>query len=497
MKVSTKILLGYSILVVLMVFGLGYELVVLNSVQDTNERLTQVKDATSAGAQLNENLRYVRELTEKYITVDPAFYEPQLEGRRRAFLDTLHGIEGLLVSQQEQRAVAQVEMSWWDFIDLLEEARAARTPGTLTLMPPRMNEILGRLETEVGRLRDEVQAASALEVQAAEATRRGAEWVAWGVAIAAVSLAGGVGLSVTRSIQGSFRRFMAATASVAEGEFEKPLPEPGDDEFGELARSFNAMAARLEQLDRLKKDFVSSVSHDLKSPIASSREIVQLLLDEVPGPINQEQRRLLELSIRSSRRLSAMVGGLLDLAKMDAGTMSYRMEEQDLNSLVAAALEEFEVAAKERDLKLDAHLEPVSLVHCDGDRITQVVGNLVDNAMKFSRRGSRIAIRLENVAGGKDARNHSGVMFSIIDEGPGVPDAHKKRVFARFQQVKAEGAVQQGVGLGLAICRSIIEDHGGWIWVEDNPRGGAVFRFVLPSEAVEVPSHLIRTMEVT
>lgn len=496
MKVSTKILLGYASLVVLMVFGLGYELVVLNRVQLTNERLSDVKDATSDVAQLDENLRYVRELTEKYITVDATFYFPQLEGRRTAFLDTLRSIEALVVSQEEQRAVAQVEASWWVLVDLLEEARAAGTPGTRTLLPPRMDEVLNRLETEVDRLREEVRDASTLEVRAAEATRRRAQWVAWGVAIAAVTLAGGVGLSVTRSIQGSFRRLMAATASVAEGEFEKPLPEPGDDEFGELARSFNAMAARLEELDQLKKDFVSSLSHELKSPIASSREIVQLLLDEVPGSINAEQRRLLELSIRSSRRLSAMVGGLLDLAKMDAGTMSYRMEEQDLNSLVAAALEEFEVAAKERDLRLDAHLEPVSLVHCDGDRITQVLGNLVDNAMKFSRRGSRIAVRLENVADGKDDRNHGGVMFSIIDEGPGVPDAHKKRVFARFQQVKAEGAVQQGVGLGLAICRSIIEDHGGRIWVEDNPRGGAVFRFILPSEAVEVPSAEIRAMEV-
>jgi signal transduction histidine kinase len=496
MKVSTKILLGYLILVALMIFGLGYEAILLDRVQSTNERLSEVKDATSNVAQLDETLRYVRELTEKYLTVDPTSYEPQLDGRRRAFRDTLATIEALVVSPDELRAVAQVEASWWEFIGLLEESRASGAPGNRTLIPPRMDEVLDRLGTQIERLRDEVREASADEVLAAEATQRRAQWVAWIVVIAAVGLGGGVGLSVTRSIQGSFRRFMVATAAVAEGEFEKPLPEPGDDEFGVLAGSFNSMAARLEQLDQLKRDFVSSVSHDLKSPIASSREIVQLLLDEVPGPINAEQRRLLELSIRSSRRLSAMVGGLLDLAKMDAGTMSYRMEEQDLNTLVAAALEEFEVAARERDLTLDAHLDPVSTVHCDGDRITQVVGNLVDNAMKFSRRGSRITVRLENVADGKDDRSHSGVMFSIIDEGPGVPDAHKKRVFARFQQVKAQGAVQQGVGLGLAICRSIIDDHGGRIWVEDNPRGGAVFRFILRSEAVEVPSARIRTMEV-
>lgn len=496
MRVSTRIFLGYSVLVALMVFGIGYELIVLNRLQGTNERLSEVREATFEARGLGENLRLVEEFTEKYLTVDADFYEPQLGEFRRAFRETIRSIESLVGSDEERRAIAQLEATWWDFVAMLEETRRGLSSGPLEYIPVRLEALLSRMKAQVDRVSAEVRNASALEVRLAETTRARSHRVAWIVAFAAVGLGGGVGLSVTRSIQISFRNFMAATASVSEGEFNKRLPD-GEDEFGELARSFNTMAERLEELDQLKKDFVSSVSHELKSPIASSREIVQLLLDEVPGPVNEEQRRLLELSVRSSRRLSAMVGSLLDLVRMDAGTMRYDMQLRDLRALVSSALEEFEIAAKDRDLRIEASLDEVERVRCDGDRIVQVVGNLVDNAMKFSTRGALIAVRLENVSDGGDSRLSSAVMFSIIDEGPGVPDEHKKRIFARFLQVKPEGARQQGVGLGLAICRSIVEDHGGRIWVEGNPKGGAVFRFVLPSVRVDSGSpDSVRTVEV-
>jgi two-component system sensor histidine kinase GlrK len=496
MKVSTKILLGYSLLVLLMVFGLGYQLMVLDQVQEVSVRLSDVNSAGLEVTQLGENLRVVDEFTEKYLLVS-AEYEAQLAQFRAAFDETLRSMETVVRTDGERRALAQLATTWREAGFLFEQARASRPPGTHGFMPVRLDELILRMNTEVLRVADEVHDAFVAEVELAQATRERARWVAWVAAVAAVSLAGGIGLSMSRSIRGSFRRFMGATAFVAAGEFEERVPEDQNDEFGELARSFNMMAARLEELDRLKKDFVSSVSHELKSPMASSREIVHLLLDEVPGPLNDEQRRLLELSIRSSRRLSAMVGSLLDVARMDAGTMRYEKERRDLRSLVASALEEFEVTANDRGLRIEALLEEVEPVHCDADRVMQVVGNLVDNALKFSRRGSSIAVRLENVGYPGDANLKGGVMLSIIDAGPGIPDSDKQRVFARFQQVKSDGAPRQGVGLGLAISRSIVEDHGGRIWVEDNPHGGSVFRFVLPSVSVSAPTSTeARVLEV-
>lgn len=486
MKVSQKILLGYAVLVLLMISGIGYELWVLDRVQGTNDRLSEINRAALDVSRLGDVLRFVEEFTEKYLIIG-AEYQTQLDESRQAFEETIVSMETGVRFDSERRALGQLRETWTEFQTAFEAVRSARPPGTYGFLPVRLEELLLRMDTQVDLVDAEVRSVFAAEVDQAQATSDQAFWVAWAAAIAAIGLAGGVVLSMIRSIKKSFRSFKEATASVAEGEFDRRLAEDRKDEFGELARSFNAMAARLDELDRLKKDFVSSVSHELKSPIAASREIVQLLLDQVPGPVNDEQRRLLELSIRSSRRLSAMVGGLLDLARLDAGTMRYDMTSCDLKELVASTLEEFEVAAAERGLRVESGLEDVGSVQCDRDRIVQVVGNLLDNAMKFSSRGALISARLENLSDGRNPQVKSGVMFSLIDEGPGVADINKKRIFGRFQQFAPEGARQGGVGLGLAICSSIVEGHRGRIWVEDNPRGGAVFRFVLPQEPQAAP----------
>jgi two-component system sensor histidine kinase GlrK len=320
---------------------------------------------------------------------------------------------------------------------------------------------------------ESTQSSINLELQRSAETATEAEQVSWITAVAALALSATVVFSIVRSISGSFSRLMDATRRISNERFAERIPEDRNDEFGELARSFNRMAGRLAELDQLKKNFVSSVSHELKSPIASSREIVQVLMEEIPGPLNPEQKRLLDLMGRSSGRLSSMVGSLLDVARMEAGTMSYEMRQVDVVSLVGSTLEEFEISLNERGLEATSDLPDGPLiVDCDKDRIVQVLGNLIDNAMKFSPRGSRIMVSIETGASGDRAT----ALLSVVDFGPGVPDAHKERIFARFQQVQPQSGMNHGVGLGLAICRSIIDAHGGKIWVEDNPEGGSAFR---------------------
>jgi signal transduction histidine kinase len=327
MKVSRKILLGYSTLVLLMVLGIGYELVVINRLQAINNRLSEASFQSGEQAtRLGENLRDVEEFTEKYLLIDDPRYALQLEGSRVSFDASLNAMLDTVGSDSERQALARLRSTWVEFQGALDEVQAGLPAGGRDFLPVRLEDQLRQMRVQVDTIVQEIRDTVESEVVRSARAGRQAQTFSWVVAATAVVLATGLVLSLNRSIQSSFESLMGATASVAKGEFDKRLPEARRDEFGELARSFNTMAARLDELDRLKKDFVSSVSHELKSPIASSREIVQVLLDEVPGPINDEQRRLLKLSIRSSKRLSAMVGGLLDLARMDAGTMRYDME---------------------------------------------------------------------------------------------------------------------------------------------------------------------------
>jgi two-component system sensor histidine kinase GlrK len=285
---------------------------------------------------------------------------------------------------------------------------------------------------------------------------------------------------IVRSINDPLRRLTQGTRAIAKGQFWHRLPAHGNDEFAELAHDFNVMSERLGELDRMKKDFVSHVSHDLKAPLASIRQIMHLLLQEIPGGLNEQQKRLIQLSYNSAERLAAMVGNLLDVSRMEAGTMEYQMSTHDVVPIIKGVIDEFDVQAREKEIRLDLECEQLCIfAKCDRERIVQVVGNLFENALKFSPSHSQIMTRVGHGKGGE-------ILIAVSDSGPGVPDAHKKKIFRKFHQVKyGKKMAGQGVGLGLAICTTIVEAHRGQIWVEDNPSGGSVFSFVLQPAANE------------
>jgi signal transduction histidine kinase len=285
------------------------------------------------------------------------------------------------------------------------------------------------------------------------------------------------------------------TRAVAEGEFSHKLPVAGSDELSQLASDFNLMTDRLTELDQMKKDFVSHTSHELKTPLASMHETIRLLLDEIPGPLTEQQRRLLELNLQSGLRLSTLIGNLLDLSRMEAGVIEYSMHRQDLRMLLRTAAAEFEIPMKEKLIQFEMRLpeEPV-MADFDTDRMIQVVDNLLGNALKFSPPGSTVRLYLRRDNAVPAAAYSSGfsrvtgepqeggfAIIAISDTGPGVPTNEKRGIFGKFYQVRrsANKLAGQGAGLGLAISRTIVEAHRGAIWVEDNPGGGSTFCVLL------------------
>jgi signal transduction histidine kinase len=482
MRVSTKILAGYAILLLLMTGAIGYDLVLVQQMHGISEELSRVYFPRAlSGLRVREHLGDVEEYTLKYLLVgtdedEQAYIESVARFDR--VLGELEQVGSPATTPGARGTLARLERTWIEYRAAVEASLGDQDAGTITQLPVTVSDHLSRLYAHVDRLRDETSDAVVDDLERAEQINESARRVSWMTAGTALLIAGGVAFLIVRSITGGLDRLTEGTRWLQEGHLSRRIPEDRNDEFGELARRFNTMAHRLEEVDQLKKDFVSAVSHELKSPIAASREIVQLLLDEVPGALNDEQRRLLELSTRSSRRLSSMVGTLLDMARMDAGTIRYDMGLSEIDTLVTSTIEEFEALARERDLKIVTAYEPGKrLVRCDADRITQVIGNVIDNAIKFAPRGSTIRVGIDDVA------DPESVVVWIADSGPGIADVHKERVFARFQQVRPEGSrhPRGGTGLGLAICRDIITAHDGRIWVETNENGGSTFRVMLPA----------------
>jgi signal transduction histidine kinase len=263
------------------------------------------------------------------------------------------------------------------------------------------------------------------------------------------------------------------------------------------------MVQRLGDLDQMKKDILSQVSHELKAPLAGMQETAQLMLEGVPGPLTPDQRHLLELNVESARRLSGMISKMLDLARLDAGASSCDLGSLDLIPLLRSAAEASESGAGARGVTLRLELPHEAVgVWGDRDRLFQVATNLMENACKFSPPGAEVVLAAEVVpdlpagapawALGPLAGFEGGglVRVTLADRGPGVPEEEKVLIFERFHQVRREGRSRLGgVGLGLAICRDIVVAHGGALWVSDRPGGGSVFTLCLrnvPAPPAEV-----------
>jgi signal transduction histidine kinase len=481
MKVSTRVICGLGILMILAFTALGYQVSVIHQMQSINRDLSAINfQSAFLTLNLTQLSRTIAEFSEKsFVSADP--YEPSLAEMRKEFGEDLDGLRKTVRTERERTAVENLSQAIDDYWRIFNRVKAENQGRELDSSPTELANAMDHLEAQTGVTYDAINVSIREEVtraaqagQRAERLSRIADFVTLAVGILVM-------VSIVRAINLPLRRLTQGTRAVAKGQFWHRLPAHGGDEFAEVARDFNAMSERLGELDQMKKDFVSHVSHDLKAPLASIRQVMHVLLQEVPGSLNEQQKGLLRLSYNSAERLAAMVGNLLDVSRMEAGTMEYVMAPHDLVPIFRGVMEEFEVQAREKGIQLQLESEPSVFVECDRDRIVQVIGNLLDNALKFSPGNSSIVSRVSE-------GDNGSILVSVTDSGPGIPDEHKRKVFLKFHQVKqGRKMAGQGVGLGLAICKTIVEAHKGDIWVEDNPAGGSVFTFVLqPATKEEV-----------
>ena len=262
-----------------------------------------------------------------------------------------------------------------------------------------------------------------------------------------------------------------AMKDVGEGRLDRPAPVTGDDEITHLARGLNAMTTRLREVDEMKRTFVASVTHELRSPLFAIESYVKTLLRESKVLGEDERRQLVRIEANASR-LAHFVTSLLDLAKIERGKLEFRARTADFARLVEDSVEFHRSRAEERGLALsfvaDSELPPMRL---DSDLITQVVTNLVSNAIKFTSPGGAITVSAR--------RRGDAVECLVADNGVGIPAATLARLFRPFER-GADPLRSGGTGLGLSIVKAIIERHGGQVTAESTPGQGSCFGFLLP-----------------
>jgi signal transduction histidine kinase len=243
---------------------------------------------------------------------------------------------------------------------------------------------------------------------------------------------------------------------------------------GERTHELALANERLKELDRMKSDFVSHVSHELRTPLTAIKGAVDLMLDEVVGPLTEKQIHYLTRVRSNTQHLASLINDLLDLAKIESGRIEVKSSRVSLGSLVHEVVEALRPVAAEKVIALETTLrEPSILVWADWHKINQVLMNLIGNAIKFTPAQGRVTVSASS--------NGESVQISVSDTGPGVPPDEREKIFAKFYQgAEANGANSKGTGLGLAIAKALVELHDGKIWIESEEGGGSTFSFTLP-----------------
>ncbi|MDW5593299.1 HAMP domain-containing sensor histidine kinase [Conexibacter stalactiti] len=288
--------------------------------------------------------------------------------------------------------------------------------------------------------------------------------IAGAIALALAVLAGWL---VARALAQRVKRLEEAAEQVAAGDFSRPIPVDSDDELGQLARAFNDMQRQLAQLDRARKQFIATASHELRTPLFSLGGFVELLEDE---ELDEETRRRFLAQVRMQvERLRKLTVDLLDLSRLEAGSLELRPEPVDLSELASAVSSEFEPVLAQRDAHLEVRLtsRPVEAL-CDPVRVAQIMRILIDNALTHSPAGTDIVVSA--------TRDDGYARLAVRDHGSGIERQALSQIFEPFYTTDDA----QGSGLGLAIASELAERMHGRLGVESRP-GRTVFTLELPA----------------
>ena len=274
----------------------------------------------------------------------------------------------------------------------------------------------------------------------------------------------------SRTISRPLRQMNEAARVIADGDFEKRIPVQSKDEVGQLAESFNHMAEGLQEQERIRRAFISNLSHDIRSPLTSMQGFLQAIDDGTVPP--EKLHYYLGIVMDESNRLIKLANNILDVNLLQEAALA--PTSFDINSLIRKVVLSFEPQATAKNLHLYCHFAHESdIVKADYDKIQRVIYNLVDNAVKFVQEGGEIVI--------ETTVDDEAVYVSVQDNGPGISPEDQSQIFDRFfKGDPSRNEYKRGSGLGLSIVKELVRAHGGQITVKSAPEEGCLFTFSIP-----------------
>ena len=478
MTIRTRLGLGFLVTAVILALPLVIALRALDRLHDETVALRDNEFAASLLlGQIRVNTADLRD-KEMRLVLAP---DPVNQEAMSAEIDTLSALTDSLDRYQLDSAARNVRLTvrevaqyaQAEYRNLLARQTAAADQISRDSVQPAITRIELWLGAAERSLRQRTLARVTETAEAGERARR-LSALAFGLAAVLASL---IAIGLTRSISRPVRDLEHGMAAVASGDFEHRLPiRPSrGDEFGRLAQSFQAMEQQLTELDKLKAEFVSVASHELKTPINVVIGYLQLFDEGVYGPLTPKQREICRTVESQAQSLSRLVKQLLDVSRFEAGSGRVEPRPVQLGPFLDELEQGFDVLARQRDIAFQVirRRDLPNEVHWDPDRMNEVMGNFLSNAFKFTERGGRVELRADAIG--------DLVRIEVHDTGVGIPPDELPHIFEKFYQAgNQELAAQKGTGLGLAIAKQIVEGHRGTITVESTPGVGTTFTLTLP-----------------
>lgn len=481
MKLRTRLGLGIVSITIILLVPL---ILALRSLEEVHQTTRILRDREFAGSLMLGNFR---ELTDDVIRQEDAMNiigDSSAYRKMRQQLDRLAAMADSLAPYAAQQAASDISTAVLGLRASTEaqfaalDAGAANTADEISAQRsrPALNTIAKAVERTELKLRDETHE----RVESAATTTVDAQRTAAGSLAVALLLSTLIAIWLTRSISRPVHELDKGMKAVADGDFTQRLPamEKRTDEFGRLANSYHGMTAQLAELDKLKAEFVSVASHELKTPINVIVGYLELLQENIYGELNSKQREICVTLGKQAQTLTRLVKRLLDISRFEAGGGKLERRQVDLDRFLHSFETSFQVLALQREISFRVVRggDLPSHVLWDEDRINEVLGNLLSNAFKFTDRGGSVELGVE----GSD----NEVLITVRDSGVGIASEQLPHIFEKFFQASNQAyAAAKGTGLGLAIAREIVEAHGGHIRVDSTLGMGTTFSIVLPSRA--------------
>jgi signal transduction histidine kinase len=367
--------------------------------------------------------------------------------------------------------------------DEYEQASASRGAIAEMISQKRTRPAIASVDSALGASATTLRSRTRQRVADATSETLNAERLVAGALPVALLVALAIGIWLLRSVSRPVYELEKGMHAIAEGDLTHQLgiAPNQNEEFGRLAVSYQAMARQLAELERIRAEFVSVASHELKTPINVIIGYLELLQEGIYGELTPKQKEVLQTITKQANALTRLVKRLLDISRFEAGGGKLDVREMDLQRFLTTLESSFSVLAKQRDITFTVnHGEDLpSKVYWDEDRINEVLGNLLSNAFKFTPRGGKVALAV--------GAPENKVIIILFDTGAGISAEQLPHIFDKFFQADNQAqAATKGTGLGLAIAKEIVEAHGGQITVESQLGKGTTFVVTLPAEPTGV-----------